>query len=298
MTTFSPTDAALEGFRITRERPRVLLIWAIANLIISVVMAVLLVTLFGPTLAEIEAMGAGGSDDPAQAVAAMEKLAPFYAVVLPIGLLAISVMSAAVYRVVLRPADSAYGYLRLGSDELRLALLVVIYLVLAIGFIFAVTLVAGLLAAAAGALGGAAEALLGVLILLAALGFIVFVAVRLSLAGPMTFAEQRLRVFESWTLTRGNFWRLLGAYVLAIVLALVVALLALVIYFALAAISVGGDLSQVGKVFAPDTTTLGAYFTPAMIIYLIFAAFLSAVQNAVVYAAPAVVYRELSTGDA
>lgn len=294
MATFSPTDAALEGFRITRERPRVLLVWAVANLLISVVMGLMLIGLFGPTLAEMEAISQQGSEDPAEALAMLQKLAPLYTLMIPAGLLVIAVTSAAVYRVVLRPSDSRFGYLRLGRDELRLALLMLVYLVLAVGFTFVVTLVAGLLAAGAGALGGAAGTLLGVLIGLATLGFIVFVAVRLSLAGPMTFAERRLRVFESWSVTRGNFWRLLGAYVLAIVLALIVALLALVIYVALAAVTVGGDLSQVGRVFAPDTTSIGAYFTPAMLIYLVFGAFLGAVQNAVIYAPPAVAYRELA----
>lgn len=294
MATFSPTDAALEGFRITRERPRVLLVWAVANLLISVVMGLMLIGLFGPTLAEMEAMSQQGSDDPTEALAMLQKLAPLYMLMIPAGLLVIAVTSAAVYRVVLRPDDSRFGYLRLGRDELRLALLMLVYLVLAVGFTFVVTLVAGLLAAGAGALGGAAGTLLGVLIGLATLGFIVFVAVRLSLAGPMTFAQRRLRVFESWSVTRGNFWRLLGAYVLAIVLALIVALLALVIYVALAAVTVGGDLSQVGRVFAPDTSSIGAYFTPAMLIYLVFGAFLGAVQNAVIYAPPAVAYRELA----
>src|SRR6185437_7933517 len=68
MATFSPTDAALEGFRITRERPRVMLIWSLANLVVSTVMALGLIAMFGPMLAEIENVNAGG-DDPAQALA-------------------------------------------------------------------------------------------------------------------------------------------------------------------------------------------------------------------------------------
>lgn len=296
MTSFSPTDAALEGFRIARERPRVLLVWAVVNLIVSLVMGIALVSLFGSTLMELEAMSGQTSEDPAEALAMAGKLAPLYALMIPAGLLVIAVTSAAVYRIVLRPEDSRYAYLRLGAAEARLVGLMLIYLVLAIGFTFVVTLVAGLLAAGAGAVGGSAGTLLGVVILLATLAFMIFVAVRLSLAGPMTFAQGRLRVFESWTLTRGSFWRLLGAYVLALVLALVVALLALVIYAAIAAITAGGDLSEVGKVFQPDMTSLGTYFTPSMLIYLVFAAFLSAVQNAVIYAPPAVAYRELTSG--
>lgn len=292
MATFSPTDAALEGFRITREKPRVLLVWSIANLIVSTVMAIALIAMFGPMLAEIEAMNAG-SDDPAQALAMFEKIAPFYALVLPVGLIVIAVWSAAVYRVILRPADSKFGYLRLGGDEFRLAVLMLIYVVLAIGFTFVLTLVAGLLSAGALAIAGPVGKLIGVLIGLAAIALFIFVALRLSLSGPATFAERHIRVFESWTLTRGNVWRLLGAYVVALILAAIVVLLALVIFVAVAAIMAGGDISSVGKVFQPDTSSIASYFTVPMVVYLVFGAFLGAVQNAVVYAPPAVAYREL-----
>jgi len=292
MATFSPTDAALEGFRMTREKPRVLLAWSVANLIISVIMALALIAMFGPMLAELEAVNAS-SDDPAQALAMFEKLAPLYALVLPAGLIVIAVWSSAVYRAVLRPSDNRFWYLRLGGDELRLALLMLIYVVLAIGFTFVLTLVAGLLSAGAFAIGGPVGALISAIIGLIGIGLFIWVAVRLSLSGPATFAERHIRVFESWILTRGVFWPLLGAYVLSLALVIVVMLLALVIYAAIAAVTLGGDLSQIGKVFQPDTSTLTSYFTPAMLIYLVFGAFLGALQNAVIYAPPAVAYREL-----
>jgi len=292
LKTFSPTDAALEGFRLTREKPRVLLAWSVANFIISVIMALALIAMFGPMLAELEAVNAS-SDDPRQALAMFEKLAPLYALVLPAGLIVIAVWSGAVYRAVLRPADNRFWYLRLGGDELRLTLLMLIYVVLAIGFTFVLTLVAGLLSAGALAIGGPVGALISAIIGLIGIGVFIWVAVRLSLSGPATFAERHIRVFESWILTRGVFWPLLGAYVLSLALVIVVMLLALVIYAAIAAITLGGDLSQIGKVFQPDTSSLATYFTPAMLIYLVFGAFLGAVQNAVIYAPPAVAYREL-----
>ena len=43
---------------------------------------------------------------------------------------------------------------------------------------------------------------------------------RFSLAGVMTSAERRQRVSDSWRLTKGRFWRLLGCYGLAVVLML------------------------------------------------------------------------------
>jgi len=294
MATFSPTDAALEGFRILRERRRAVGIWVLANLVVSVVMGVLLITLFGGTLAQMEAMNEAAASDPAQALAMYAKLAPLYALMIPLGLVVIAVSSAAVYRIVLRPDDSAYGYLRLGRDEWRLVLLMLIYVALGILFTFVVTLAAGLIAGAALAMGEGIGALVGTLAGLAAVGAIIFVAVRMSLAGPMTFAEQRLRVFQSWTLTRGRFWRLFGAYALAVILMLIVFLLALIIYAAVATIVSGGDINAAGGMLQPDTASLSGYFTAAGLVWLVFGAVLGAVQNAIIYAPPAVVYRDLT----
>ena len=45
MTAFSATDAALEGFRITRERPKVVLIWAVFAFLVSICSAVYLIAI-------------------------------------------------------------------------------------------------------------------------------------------------------------------------------------------------------------------------------------------------------------
>lgn len=297
MATFSPTDAAFEGFRITREKPQALLAWAIVYLAFSLLMAVLLITLFGPLLTELAALEAqGGSEDPAEAMAMLGKLGPMYALLVPLGLGVIAVWSAAVYRVVLRPGEGGLGYMRLGGDELRLALLMFIYILLAMAFVFAVTFVAGLLSVFAASAGGPVGGLLAFLIGVGALCLFVYMSVRLSLAGPQTFAERRLRLFDSWRLTKGSFWRLFGAYLLALVLAIVVVLLGMVIYAATAAVLTGGNLEAVGRVFQPDMTSVASYFTPAMMIYAVFGAFLGAVQNAVIYAPAAVAYRSLVGG--
>lgn len=55
------------------------------------------------------------------------------------------------------------------------------------------------------------------MVLVSALGvfvFLIWLAVRLSLASPLTFDTRRVRVFGSFALTRGRFWSLLGAYLL------------------------------------------------------------------------------------
>lgn len=292
MTAFSATDAAFEGFRITRERPRILLIWAGFYLIISFLMPILLVTMGGQDLMALEAAANSPDADPAAALQNLAALAPMYAILLPAGLAVQAVLAAAVYRAILRPTESRYGYLRLGSDEMRLAVLTLIYFLLTALAVVAVVLVGGIAAGVAYSVMG--SPLVGVALGLFFLGLLFFAAVRLSLAPVMTFAEERISIFESWRLTKGQFWKLVGAYSLAIASVVVVLMLATVIFMAIAAIAAGGDIAAVATIFTPDLSSVGAYFTVPMIAYTIFGAFLNAFYYAVLVAPAAVAYRELT----
>ncbi|MDP3749679.1 MAG: hypothetical protein Q8Q88_21830 [Phenylobacterium sp.] len=294
MTAFSATDAAFEGFRITREKPKVLLIWAGFYLIISLLMPVLLVTMGGQNLMALEAQANNPNADPQAALANLAALGPLYAILIPVGLAVQAVLAAAVYRAILRPEDTGFGYLRLGQDELRLTVLTLIYFLLSLAAVTIVVLLGGIGAGVAYGLLG--SPLLGVGLGLFFLGLLLYVAVRLSLAPVITFAERRISVFESWGLTKGQFWKLLGAYILAIASVVVVLLLAMVIFMAVAAILAGGDIASVGKIFSPDLSSVAAYYTPPMVAYTIFGGFLNALYFAVLVSPAAVAYRALKEG--
>lgn len=292
MTAFSATDAAFEGFRITREKPRILLIWAAFYLIISFLMPIVLVTMGGQDLMALETAANDPNADPAAALDNFAALAPLYAILLPAGLAVQAILAAAVYRAILRPTETGLGYLRLGADEARLTVLTVIYFALTIVAVAAVVLVGGIGAGLAYSIMG--TPLAGVGLGLFFLGLLFYVAVRLSLAPVMTFAEQRIAIFDSWRMTKGQFWKLVGAYGLAVCSVVVVLLLATVIFMAVAAVLAGGDIAAVAKIYTPDLSSVGAYFTPLMIAYTIFGAFLNAFYYAVLVAPAAVAYRELS----
>lgn len=290
MTAFSATDAALEGFRITRERPRVVLVWAVFSFLVSICSAIYLISIGQEARAVLDARVAEQAPDLQAFGAAMADLAPM----MVMGLLVQCVMAAAVYRILLRPEDRGLAYLKVGMDELRLAALTFIYVLLASLMLAVVVLAAGLIAALASFAGQGAAILVAAASELFFLGLLFYVAVRLSLAPAITFAEQRIAIFNSWRLTHGQFWRLTGAYFLAICGIMVIALLVVTIFSALVAVAVGGDLQAVGKMFAPDQTSLTTYFSPVMIIYLLVAGWLSALYYAVVIAPAAVAYRELT----
>jgi hypothetical protein len=49
MADFSPTQAAFEGFRLTRERPVAVLVWAAAIFVFSLVTTAMLIGMAGPS---------------------------------------------------------------------------------------------------------------------------------------------------------------------------------------------------------------------------------------------------------
>lgn len=276
MTEFSATDAAVEGFTLAGRKPMAIVVWAGASLVVNLVVGAAL------------ALSAG----QAGTVAAL-LLVPmmFWS----------AVQTCAVYRAVLRPAQPGVGYLRLGPDEWRMFALTLIYV--ALGMVAYLALVVGLAvvlvitrSAAEGLDSGAAPVAvaLGVLGVLAVLSAIVWVLVRLSLAGPMTFAEGRIRLWPSWTLTRGHFWALLGAYLNSAILAFAVFVVgcctALLVGYAVTHQGLGG-LYQTA--FRPDYASLGAVFEPARLVVLVVQSLFVALITAVVSAPAAEAYRML-----
>ncbi|MBO9622087.1 MAG: hypothetical protein J7500_05180 [Sphingomonas sp.] len=143
-----------------------------------------------------------------------------HALRLALGLLSFvisTILSAAALRAVLDPGAGGFAYLRLGADEARMIGLTLLLYVLALiagvigtlGFAFLVALFGFL------TFGNAAVAqLLAGLLALAVFAGVVFVLVRLSLVYPLVLVRRRISIDDSWELTRGHFWSLLGAYVL------------------------------------------------------------------------------------
>lgn len=292
MTVFSAVDAAFEGFRLTWEKPKTLLIWTAFFLIVNLLTPLVLFGLgLNTQIAALEEVMRNPSQDPAVAFQSMAALAPLYAILLPAGLVVQAMIAAAVFRLVLDPEDSQKHPVQFGAEEARLIVLALAYTLLFLLAVVAASLAGGIIAAIAGAVG--AGPFVGILISFALMAVLVYAAVRMSLGPVITFSEGRIAVFDSWTVTRGLSLPILWTYILAVIAVLIVYLLSLVLAAALATLLSGGDLGALGRVTNPDMTSLEAFFSPGQVLMILFGSFVTAVFNAVMSAPAAVIYREI-----
>lgn len=292
MADFDAADGALEGFRIIRQRPQVIPAWAGLQLAAGLLLGLLGVVLGGETLTEfirLQAQGPARPGDQERVLGLMSQVWPFFLSATFLNLLVGAVFSSAVFRAVLRPSDGGPGFLRFGADEGRvmISILAVVLLCfvasLGIGFLLGAILVLVL-----------SPGLAVITLFLVMSMLLLFLLTRLSLAWPQTFAERRVSILRAWRLSRGRFWPLFGMVVLAAVLAVVVYILALLIYFPVGVVLSGG-LRGAGEPLRPSYDSFAAWFSPAMGAYLLLViGFGGALINAALMAPLAHAYRALS----
>lgn len=221
MTGFSPGEAATEGFRLTRERPQAIGVWVVAYFGFTILLGWIAAVTLGPRAQEMlaEIKSAPSGSDAFWTLAA--PMWPFFAAGVPVNLAFQSIFTCAVYRAILHPEDARSGYMRIGADELRMAGVNLLVSVIWTVAIFGVSLVGLMMATTTGVIGSPVVSLLGFLVSLGALGVAIWILVRLSLAGAITFSEHRIQIWKSWSLTQGRFWPLFSAYVLAFILGVI-----------------------------------------------------------------------------
>ncbi|HEY5411592.1 MAG TPA: hypothetical protein VIJ94_12800 [Caulobacteraceae bacterium] len=293
---FSASDAAVEGFRIARREPKAIAAWSVVQLIFGVVLAVATMP-FARSMAAMQSIGVADRANPAAVMAKLEPSLGFIGAIIPLELVLLAVLSAAVYRVVLRPEEKGLARLKLGADELRLGILWIelgLFLA-AVGFLALIplTMVFTVLGVAAKAAPENAIALLSAsyLVLLALYAWL---GVRFSLAGPLTFARREVRLFSAWRLTKGRFWPLFGCYLLTFIFMLSIGMVQLCVEGVVALAMSGGNLAQAGaSIMHPDYTSLQSYFSPARVVILLFNAALGGIYWSVAWAPAALAYKEI-----
>ncbi len=293
MASFSATDAGLVGFKVARENPMAVVAWALISLASTVTASVIMASLAGTAMTELrEISGQAAEADPEAMLAIYGRLAPAFLLILPISLIFTGILYAAANRLVLRPSDGGFGGLKLGGDEVRQIWALVLAFLVIMGVYFAFALGVVIVAFLGGMVSPVLGGLMAVLAGLMALAGLVWVSLRLSLISPIAFATGKVSLAESWKMTKGHVWPLLGAYVLAVVMGIIVSVLVMAVFFGFAALAFG--FKEAGAVVMnPDMSSLSALVSPLMITYFLVNAVTSALTSMIFVCPAAVIYQQL-----
>ena len=298
MANLSSTNMAFSGFGLVTGKPVMMLGWAFIYAAFTIVWGGLAVAMVGPQLAALASAQANGeTQNPTAALGMLAQLGPFYLLTLLIGLAIGAVITVSAYRAILHPDQGGPLYLAFGGPELRQILLSFILFLLFMAAYIGVAIVIGIFVGIGAAAGGGNSALTGLLVfigVIAALCGFVWFFTRMSLAGPATFAQDKLVVFGSMALTRGKFWALFGGYLLAWVFIFILGCIILAVSVGLTLGSVGFDLQAINRANAARMSSLGAMFAPMQIVAIVINSFLISGLYALFFAPAAYAYRALT----
>lgn len=222
MARFSIGTAIGDAFGLIRRRPLAVFVWGLIMVAPSAATFGLVWPMMGDVFSQM-AMDAGGDGGPSDA--AMANVMQFQAMsglLNIVQLLLMVIVYTAVMRAVLRPRESSFFSLRLGMDELRVA---VIGIAIIVGM-YAAMLVLMLIGAAIGfAVWGAGSPMNWLIIvgLVVTAIVVIWVAmVRVSLMAPASVMYRTFAFAEGWRLGRGQIARLFGMGILIVLMIIVI----------------------------------------------------------------------------
>ncbi len=302
MARFSGSEAIGAGFRIIGKHPGAVVVWGLVYVVLALGPQLFGYWTLWPDVMSLlhtlppKGMGGDNADAFTQAMVGLRlRMLPYQLLQFPTTILAAVLIYGAVYRAVIEPRASAAAYLRLGAGELWLFLVWVVAFILIVIALIPIILAAGFGAHYAHAALPASTSWLAVTaIVLAVAALILWLLARFSLAYPMSFAEGRFRLFESWGLTRGNGWKIVGLMLaLALILILIEVCVGMVV-FGIVLAGVGANWQTFGEQVAraPDLWVgkLVPWFIGFMLVYVV----LVGVFHAIFVAPFADIYRQLT----
>ena len=301
MAQLSGSQAIGVGFRLIGRRPFAVLVWGVLYSVITFAPQVYGYWAIWPEVTKaLRSMGgataAGGNGGAlAQAMEQIRlEMLPYQLMQIPLGFVALAVVFAAIYRAVLEPRDSGFAYLRLGVQELWM-----LAVSFAGGVIGLIVFVPTLIVAAIAGMGARQlpQPAAGLAIFLIVVGLIalcLWLGARMSLALPMTFAQRRFRFFESWGLTRGHGWQIVGVMLALVLIIILIEVVLGIILFAAVLAGVGTHWQGMSAAMARSPDTWIAGLAPWIAVGSLAYAALIGAFHALVVAPAADIYRQLT----
>lgn len=308
VAAFSIGEAVKSGFQIIRDHPAAILMWSLAYFVIVLLPQGAMIAAIWPDIVRAgeEAARSAGPDGPTSeeieaALGMQGEMMLMQLVQIVTGILWMVLFYGAVYRVVLEPQNRAHWYMRLGDQELWLGVVSIVAFVIFFMVIMAAMIPAVIFGVAFTTMGGRMTAsgwIVGGLLVAACFVAFFWAAIRLSLAYPMSFAERKFRLFESWALTRGHAWRMfltvlavIGLVLLLELLLFVLLIAAILVIAGILAVDPQGALARFieDPLAAPPALLVGIVLAISVI-----ASILMTALYTIIVAPAAVIYQRLS----
>ena len=269
MAAIAVAEAATAGFGLIRRRPGAVLIWGAVRTLYSICAFGLIAPLFISRFEDIIRRASTGVTTPPD-LSSMMALQSANLLLSFVGLFLGAVLSCAVFRAVLKPEEGRLAYLRLGAAEAFLFMLsfgVAILFIVAV-FVVVIPLTMVVVIAALVHAGGVAV-MVAVAGGIALFALLIFVLLRLSIAGPMMVEDGKFHLMDAWALTRGRVSDLflIGVLLVVILIVIEVVLGAFALAIGLAFLGeAAGSLAAIQGLFARPPAEIFAILAPGLIV--------------------------------
>lgn len=248
MKRFSIGTSIGEGFRLVTSRPLTVFVWGLLMLAPTFGALALILPAMGEMFASMPDPDSTAAMDEAFSEAMVGQMMQFQLASMlsnVVQLLMMAVIYTAIFRAVLRPRERSFFSVRLGMDELRVA---VVGLAIGVG-LYLVVVVAVLLGVGIGFGVGAADTAAGIwtgagLVLVLILG-VLWLMARVSLIAPASVLYRDFAFAQGWKLASGKGWALFG-------MSLLIWLMIMGIYMIVAllvAVTIGGVVATMMPAF-------------------------------------------------
>lgn len=204
MAELSIGAAVGSGFELIRRRPLSVLAWGLIRVAFIAGVLALMAPFYAALFAQVASAARSGVPATPDLSGMMQMQGLSYLISFA-GYFITTVLYCAVLRAVLHPDRRRFAYLRIGSAELFLFVIVIgasiALMVSLLVLCIPIAIVIALLAATHAAAGAI---IVGVLAGVALCIGLIYVALRFSLVAPMVVDDGKFHLFESWTLTKGR----------------------------------------------------------------------------------------------
>lgn len=307
MSDFSATDAIGAGFRVVARAPLALLAWTAVYFVLGVLPIYWVMADGVPNIvAFYQAQARMVFYHAPPDLAAMRDLSAHLMGLQPVlwlsAIISRTLVVGAIFRAVLRPQDRAFLYLRLSAQELWLGLsglvlgvvMFILVIVVMIPVIIAAVVADGALRHGGASEGGGVSGFVVMVIALVGLAAILWLALRLSMAPVMSFAQGRFAFYESWSLTEGHALKMFAVALAMIVVSILLSVVVAALGAGAGLAAVSGDWRSL-LIDSPDV--VARRLLPAFIAFSLVASVLGMAFFAILAAPWASIYSQLA-GDA